>query len=115
MCATLLGMQWIGLSYLPQDSSLEASSLDTTDNNLDGFDLLFQRLKYVVRDLDKVKVGLEDTGHYSDNILGFLLGKGPSTFVLNLLHTNLFHKSTLTALRRNPAIPSFALAVPSCI
>ena len=31
---------------------------------------------------------------YSYNILGFLLGKGLSTFVLNPLHTNLFRKST---------------------
>lgn len=32
------------------------------------------------------------------NILGFLLGKGLATFVLNPLHTNLFRKST--SLRR---------------
>lgn len=60
--------------------------------------LLFQRLKSVARDLDNVKVGLEATGHYSYNILGFLLGKGLSTFVLNPLHTNLYRKST--SLRR---------------
>lgn len=60
--------------------------------------LLFQRLKSVARDLDNVKVGLEATSHYSYNILGFLLGKGLSTFVLNPLHTNLYRKST--SLRR---------------
>ena len=70
----------------------------TVENNLEGFDLLFQRLKSVARDLDNVKVGLEATGHYSYNILGFLLGKGLATFVLNPLHTNLFRKST--SLRR---------------
>lgn len=70
----------------------------TVENNLKGFDLLFQRLKSVARDLDNVKVGLEATGHYSYNILGFLLGKGLATFVLNPLHTNLFRKST--SLRR---------------
>ena len=67
-------------------------------NNLDGFNLLFQRLKSVASDLSKVKVGLEATGHYSYNILGFLLDKGLSTYVINPLHTNLFRKST--SLRR---------------
>jgi transposase len=42
---------------------------------------------------DKIKVGLEATGHYSYNILGFLLEKGLATFVINPLHTNLYRKS----------------------
>ena len=70
----------------------------TVQNNLDGFKLLFQRLKSVAPDLSKVKVGLEATGHYSYNILGFLLDKGLPTYVINPLHTNLFRKST--SLRR---------------
>ena len=70
----------------------------TIQNNLDGFKLLFQRIKSVTPDLSKVKVGLEATGHYSYNILGFLLDKGLATFVINPLHTNLFRKST--SLRR---------------
>ena len=70
----------------------------TVQNNMDGFKLLFQRIKSVAPDLNKVKVGLEATGHYSYNILGFLLDKGLSTFVINPLHTNLFRKST--SLRR---------------
>ena len=53
----------------------------TIQNNLDGFMLLFQRIKSVAPDLSKVKVGLEATGHYSYNILGFLLDKGLHTFV----------------------------------
>ena len=40
-----------------------------------------------------VKVGLETTGHYSHNLLGFLLDKGLTTFVINPLHTNLYRKS----------------------
>ena len=44
-------------------------------------------------DLTKVKVGLEATGHYSYNLLGFLLDKGLTTFVINPLHTNLYRKS----------------------
>lgn len=70
----------------------------TIQNNLDGFQLLFQKIKSAAPDLTKVKVGLEATGHYSYNILGFLLDKGLATYVINPLHTNLFRKST--SLRR---------------
>ncbi len=70
----------------------------TIQNHQDGFNLLFQTLKSVAPDLSKVKVGLEATGHYSYNILGFLLDKGLTTYVINPLHTNLFRKST--SLRR---------------
>ena len=70
----------------------------TIQNNLDGFQLLFQKIKSAAPDLTKVKVGLEATGHYSYNILGFLLDKGLDTYVINPLHTNLFRKSI--SLRR---------------
>ena len=66
----------------------------TISNDQIGFNLLFQTLQSVAPDLSKVKVGLEATGHYSYNILGFLLDKGLATFVINPLHTNLFRKST---------------------
>ncbi len=54
---------------------------------------LFQRIQSVSDDLTKVKVGLEATGHYSYNLLGFLLDNGLPTFVINPLHTNLYRKS----------------------
>ena len=65
----------------------------TIPNNREGFESLFQRIKSVAKDLNKVKVGLEATGHYSYNLLGFLLDKGLPTFVINPLHTNLYRKS----------------------
>ena len=43
----------------------------TISNDQIGFNLLFQTLQSVAPDLSKVKVGLEATGHYSYNILGF--------------------------------------------
>lgn len=70
----------------------------TIQNNMEGFNLLFQALQSSAPDLSNVKVGLEATGHYSYNILGFLLDKGLTTYVINPLHTNLFRKST--SLRR---------------
>ena len=65
----------------------------TISNNREGFETLFQRIKSVSNNLVKVKVGLEATGHYSYNLLGFLLDKGLTTFVINPLHTNLYRKS----------------------
>ena len=65
----------------------------TIKNNLDGFDELYQKIESVMEDASKVKVGLEATGHYSYNLLGYLLDKGLATFVINPLHTNLYRKS----------------------
>ena len=65
----------------------------TVENNRDGFDALMQRIQSCTHPTDKLKVGLEATGHYSCNILGFLLDKGLATYVINPLHTNLYRKS----------------------
>ena len=65
----------------------------TIPNNAEGFDTLLQTIRHCSRPADKIKVGLEATGHYSYNILGFLLDKGLPTFVINPLHTNLYRKS----------------------
>ncbi len=65
----------------------------TISNNREGFETLFQRIQSASDDLTKVKVGLEATGHYSYNLLGFLLDKGLTTYVINPLHTNLYRKS----------------------
>ena len=65
----------------------------TIQNNAEGFDRLLQTIRRCTRPEDKIKVGLEATGHYSYNILGFLLDKGLDTYVINPLHTNLYRKS----------------------
>jgi transposase len=65
----------------------------TIPNTRDGFDSLYQKILSITNDLSKVKVGLEATGHYSYNLLGYLLDKGLTTFVINPLHTNLYRKS----------------------
>ena len=65
----------------------------TIQNDMDGFEDLFFKIKTASRDLSKVKVGLEATGHYSCNILGFLHNKGLTTIVINPLYTSLSRKS----------------------
>ena len=65
----------------------------TISNTLDGFHDLLQRIQDCATPQDKIKVGLEATGHYSYNLLGFLLDNGLTTYVLNPLRTNLYRKS----------------------
>ena len=65
----------------------------TIPNNAEGFDTLLQAIRRSTRPEDKIKVGLEATGHYSYNHLAFLLDKGLPTYVINPLHTNLYRKS----------------------
>lgn len=65
----------------------------TIPNNRDGFETLLQQIRSCASVSDKIKVGLEATGHYSYNILGFLLDNGLTTYVINPLCTNLYRKS----------------------
>ena len=82
----------------------------TISNNREGFDTLFQRIESVSDDLSKVKVGLEATGHYSYNLLGFLLDKGLTTFVINPLHTNLYRKSLSLRKTKTDKVDSRTIA-----
>ena len=65
----------------------------TISNTLDDFNGLLSKIKSFSKDFCKTNVGLEATGHYSYNLLGFLLDNGLPTYVLNPLHTNLYRKS----------------------
>ena len=79
-------------------------------NNREGFETLFQRIESVSDDFTKVKVGLEATGHYSYNLLGFLLDKGLTTFVINSLHTNLYRKSLSLRKAKTDKVDSRTIA-----
>ena len=65
----------------------------TIQNTRDGFNFLLQKIQDCTTPQDKIKVGLEATGHYSYNLLGFLLDNGLPTYVLNPLRTNIYRKS----------------------
>ena len=65
----------------------------TISNTMEGFTFLLQKIRECTAPQDKIKVGLEATGHYSYNLLGFLLDNGLATYVLNPLRTNLYRKS----------------------
>ena len=48
----------------------------TVPNNMDGFCTLLEKIRSCTSPQHKIKVELETTGHYSYNILGFLLENG---------------------------------------
>ena len=78
---------------LDSDGTIRADCI-TIPNNMDGFKQLLQTIRDCTKKSDKIKVGLEATGHYSYNILGFLLDNDLAVYVMNPLHTNLYRKSS---------------------
>lgn len=83
----------------------------TFPNNMQGFNDLYQKIQSVSKDLSKIKVGLEATGHYSYNLLGYLLDKGLATFVINPLHTNLYRKSLFLRKTKTDKVDARTIAM----
>ncbi len=79
--------------YICDSDGIERYAPFIISNSRSGFEELYEKIKSSSADLSEVKVGLEATGHYSHNILGFLLKKNLAVFRINPLHTNLFRKS----------------------
>ena len=63
------------------------------NNDRQGFSAFLSTLCSVCPDFSTLSVGLEATGHYSNNLVAFLLEHDISPIVLNPLHTNLYRKS----------------------
>ena len=87
----------------------------TIPNNAEGFDTLLQTIHRCARPEDKIKVGLEATGHYSYNILGFLLDKGLHTFVINPLTPTFTERASASAKRRQTVSMREPLQLCSCL
>lgn len=63
------------------------------ENSADGYDLLLKNIRNHCRDFKDVKIGVVSTGHYSNNLIAFLLNKGFCLTVLNPLQVNLYRKA----------------------
>ena len=83
----------------------------TIPNTMEGFGNLHQKILSVTDELSKLKVGLEATGHYSFNLLGYLLDKGLPTFVINPLHTNLYRKSLTLRKTKTDKVDAHTIAM----
>lgn len=79
--------------YVCDSDGVELYAPFVIQNNREGLDELFEKVRAITADTSEVKIGLEATGHYSYNILGYLLEKEFRIFLINPLHTNLFRKS----------------------
>ena len=79
--------------YICDSDGVELYPPFIISNNREGFEKLMDCICKASEDSSKVKVGLEATGHYSYNILGYLLSKGLLISLINPLHTNLLRKS----------------------
>lgn len=64
-------------------------------NSRKGFETLISTITSFLPngDLSNAKIGLESTGHYSNNLISFLQGQGLNITVFNPLHVNLYRKA----------------------
>lgn len=82
--------------YIVSNANLQSGQLLTINNDSKGF----EELKTFIFDLidklgdDNVRIGLESTGHYSHNILHYLVGNGFDTMLINPLLTNMERKAS---------------------
>lgn len=93
--------------------SLEGEALAdvfTISNTMDGFNCLLQKIQEYFTPQDKIKIGLEATGHYSYNLLRFLLDNGLATYFLNHLRTNLYRKSLSLRKTKTDRVDSRTIA-----
>lgn len=97
--------------YIAGADGQSISNVFTILNNRFGFDELFRKIQFAEPNIENVKVGLEATGHYSYNLLSFLLGKNISVYVINPLHTNLYRKSLSLRLTKTDRVDAHAIAM----
>ncbi len=83
----------------------------TITNNKEGFLDLLGRIKAAGGKTPNVKAGLESTGHYSYNILGFLIDNNVPTFLINPMHTNLYRKSLSLRQTKTDKVDSKTIAM----
>lgn len=83
----------------------------TVANTLRGFDEIFGKIISLTDDISNVKAGLESTGHYSFNLLSFLVNRGITTYVINPLHTNLYRKSLTLRKTKTDKVDAMTIAM----
>lgn len=76
-------------------------------NSYEGFNLLLSKLD--VFPLDDCLIGLESTGHYSDNIVSFLFDKGFKIGIINPIQSDSLRSSNIRKTK-NDKIDTFLIA-----
>jgi len=81
--------------YIMSDIDKNSNVLITISNDIEGFTRLKETINEFMSETDdKVRIGLESTGHYSHNILHYLVGEGFDTMLINPLLTNMERKAS---------------------
>ncbi len=81
----------------------------TITNNRTGLDDLYSKIIKCSKNKSEIKIGLEATGHYSNNLLEYLIDKDLPTFVINPLHTNLYRKSLSLRKTKTDTIDAYSI------
>lgn len=76
-------------------------------NSNEGFNLLLSKLKEFP--IDQCLIGLESTGHYSDNIVSFLYSKGFKVGIINPIQTDSLRNSNIRKTK-NDKIDTFLIS-----
>ncbi len=93
------------------DEGRKVYPIFTISNDKVGFDELYSRIEEVATDKAEIKVGLEATGHYSNNLLASLVDKGFPTYVINPLHTNLYRKGLSLRKTKTDKVDASSIAM----
>lgn len=82
----------------------------TIENNIEGFEHLFEVILTQRSSLSEARVGLEATGHYSNNLINYLQSKGIQTFVINPLRVATYKRSQSLRKTKTDKVDSLAIA-----
>lgn len=83
----------------------------TIKNNIEGYKKLHNSIDQFVESTEdsNVRIGLESTGHYSKNILFYLIKQGYQTTLINPILTNMDRKASSVRKTKNDKIDAEAI------
>jgi len=89
----------------------ELTGFFTVQNSKEGFQELLRRIKVFEPhpSIENTQVGLEATGHYSDNMIGFLRKMDLPPVIMNPLAVNLYRKGQSLRKAKNDKIDARAI------
>lgn len=86
-----------------EDGSIIVDKM-TIANNISGFSELLQKIDSVSVCPEDTKIGLEATGHYSNNLANFLCSNGKCVYLLNPMLVNNFRKGRTLRLTKTDSV-----------
>lgn len=99
--------------FLMRDTGEVYSKAFTIQNNFEGYKKLHNSIQNFVESTNdsNVRIGLESTGHYSKNILLYLIKQGYQTTLINPILTNMDRKASSVRKTKNDKIDAEAICI----